>query len=111
MKHIQAVLNSYIEAQYPSTMTLEIKTFIHEIEEAMKLDAAALTTAPQQTSELLIDRDSLDWLDKHCDGADHSGYGADDMWWKLTYNDGNLSEGATIREAVAAAMKSGQEGE
>lgn len=52
----------------------------------------------------MTDTEMLDWLDKHCDGADHSGYGSDDMWWRLIYNDGNRAEGATIREAINAVQ-------
>lgn len=73
-----------------------------------QLDAAwsaarAALSAPEQDSR---DAMRLDWLDEHCDGATHSGYGADDMWWKLIYNDGAQADGGTIRDAIDAALAS-----
>jgi hypothetical protein len=47
----------------------------------------------------------LDWLEAHGNALDSSGYGADDMWWTLLYNDGNKQEGGSPRAAIDAAMK------
>jgi hypothetical protein len=50
------------------------------------------------------DTERMDWFDKHADGVSVSGCGADDRWTELIHHDGNRSEGATLRDAIDAAM-------
>lgn len=46
------------------------------------------------------DAELFDWAEKNLDSADKSGYGADDYWWKVLYNDGNQAEGSDLRKIL-----------
>lgn len=70
---------------------------------------ASLLEALERAGALEADKRRLDWLEKHADSVDVSGYGADDKWVTLLHHDGNKAESSTIREVVDTAMSSGQE--
>ena len=49
----------------------------------------------------------LNWAEKHLDAANVSGYGADDKWVSILHHDGNKAEGASLRDAIDAALSAG----
>jgi hypothetical protein len=58
-----------------------------------------------EVERLRADAERLDWCDEHLDYVSIDGYGADDRWCKIGHHDGNLAEGATLREAIDAAKE------
>lgn len=56
--------------------------------------------------ELLEDRERLDWFDIHGTYVEKKGYGADDAWVTIRFNDAcGSGEGVNIREAINDARK------
>lgn len=90
-------------AEYGSS-NVEIDSQIYQ-GETYPADAVGmiLHRIQREVEALRKDKARLDWMEEHLDSADKSGYGADDYWWKLLYNDGNRLEGATLREAIDRA--------
>lgn len=78
---------------------------LDKLEEMLEVEQA-LTTLPDQAKEPLRDRDMLDWWEKR--GAVNVCKSGGTYWtieiWEGTF------DAPTFREAVAAAMKSDQEG-
>jgi hypothetical protein len=59
--------------------------------------------AEAERDALRADAELLDWFVRHADAVNMTGYGADDRWVTLIYNDGNLAEGETLRAAIDSA--------
>jgi hypothetical protein len=59
----------------------------------------------RECEALRADKARLDFLEKHADAARNWGSGAaDDKWWEVLYQDGNETEGGSLREAIDKAI-------
>ena len=78
--------------------------FLNEVFEECEQLERELQAAESRAASAEKDAARLNWAEKHLDAANVSGYGADDKWVSILHHDGNKAEGASLRDAIDAAL-------